>query len=151
MNLLMDIIRLMAGTDDANYKNALGGKGVTGWDWVIKSFELARKYIPNAKLLINDYGIINDNSATTSYIQIINLLKDRGLIDGIGVQGHRFALESANTTTLKNNLDRLAATGLPIYISEFDLVISVIPEPQMMLNNYNCFRNYSLFSGNIPE
>ncbi len=29
--------------------------------------------------------------------------------------------DSADTNTLKNNLDRLAATGLPIYISEFDL------------------------------
>ena len=48
-------------------------------------------------------------------------MKDRGLIDGIGVQGHRFALETAETSTLKYNLDRLANTGLPIYISELDL------------------------------
>ncbi|MGA7160955.1 MAG: endo-1,4-beta-xylanase [Bacteroidota bacterium] len=105
----------------ANYKNALGGNGATGWDWVIKAFTLARKYLPNAKLLINDYGIINDNTATTSYVQIINLLQARGLIDGIGVQGHRFELESADTNTVKSNLDKLAATGLPVYISEFDL------------------------------
>ncbi len=105
----------------ANYEKALGGKGSTGWDWVINAFKLARKYLPNAKLLINDYGIINDNTATTNYLKIINLLKDRGLIDGIGVQGHRFALENADTTTLKNNLNRLGATGLPVYISELDL------------------------------
>ncbi|MCG6913679.1 endo-1,4-beta-xylanase [bacterium BMS3Abin03] len=109
------------GNGRANYKNALGGNGATGWDWVIKSFELARQYIPNAKLLINDYGIINDNVSTTNYLQIINLLKDRNLIDGIGVQGHRFELESADTNTIKGNLTRLAATGLPVYISEFDL------------------------------
>jgi len=105
----------------ADYKNALGGNGTTGWDWVIWAFTKARHYIPNAKLLLNDYGIINDTTATTRYLAIINLLKDRGLIDGIGVQGHRFELESADANTLKNNLDRLAATGLPIYISEFDL------------------------------
>ena len=105
----------------ANYKNALGGNGATGWDWVIKSFELARKYLPKAKLLINDYGIINDNNATANYIKIINLLKDRKLIDGIGVQGHRFALENADVNTLKFNLDKLTATGLPVYISELDL------------------------------
>jgi endo-1,4-beta-xylanase len=105
----------------ANYEKALGGTGATGWDWLIKAFELARKYIPNAKLLINDYGIINNNSATTSYIQIINLLKDRGLIDGIGCQAH--GLEGTSAATIKANLDRLAATGLPIYISEFDLNI----------------------------
>jgi endo-1,4-beta-xylanase len=105
----------------ANYKNALGGNGTTGWDWVIWAFQKARLYMPNTKLLLNDYGIINDNGATTSYLQIINLLNGKGLIDGIGVQGHRFELENADTNIVKNNLDRLAATGLPIYISEFDL------------------------------
>ncbi|MDZ7723889.1 MAG: endo-1,4-beta-xylanase [candidate division KSB1 bacterium] len=110
-----------SGESNGNYLAALGGKGETGWDWVIKAFELARTYLPNAQLLINDYHIINNHSATTSYLEIINLLRDRGLIDGIGVQGHRFELEYASTTTLKHNLDRLAATGLPIYISELDL------------------------------
>jgi endo-1,4-beta-xylanase len=106
---------------NANYKKALGGNGTTGKDWVINAFKLARKYLPNTKLLINDYGIINDNAATIIYLQVINMLKDRGLIDGIGVQGHRFELETADTIKLKSNLDKLAATGLPIYISEFDL------------------------------
>ena len=105
----------------ANYKNALGGNGATGWDWVVNAFKLARTYLPNAKLLINDYGIINDNLATTSYVAVINLLKQQGLIDGIGVQCHRFEIETADTTMLRSNLDRLAATGLPIYISEMDL------------------------------
>ncbi len=105
----------------ANYENALGGSGSTGMDWIINSFKLARKYLPNAKLLINDYGIINDNIATTTYLGIIDSLQSRGLIDGIGVQGHRFELESADTNTIKSNLSRLGATGLPVYISEFDL------------------------------
>ncbi len=105
----------------ADYEKALGGAGSTGWDWVIKAFELARKYLPNAKLLINDFGIINSTSATNSYLQIINLLKDRGLIDGIGLQAHRFSLESADTAIIRQNLNKLGATGLPVYISEMDL------------------------------
>lgn len=105
----------------APYREALGGAGSTGWDWVIWSFEKARQYMPYAKLLLNDYYIIHDNSATTTYLEIINLLKDRGLIDGIGIQGHRSELESRDTSVLRYNLDRLAATGLPIYITEFDL------------------------------
>ena len=109
------------GNGRANYEGALGGKGTTGWDWVINAFKLARKYLPNAKLLINDYGIINDNLATTSYLQIINLLKQQGLVDGLGVQCHRFETENTDTSLMRNNLDRLAATGLPIYISEMDL------------------------------
>jgi endo-1,4-beta-xylanase len=103
----------------ASYREALGGAGATGWDWVIWTFEKARQYFPNAKLLINDHSILLSDSATTQYLTLINLLKDRGLIDGIGEQGHFY--ESTSLTTLQANLDRLAATGLPIYISEFDL------------------------------
>lgn len=105
----------------ANYKNALGGDGKTGWNWVVNAFKLARKYWPNTKLLINDYGILNSSSNTDAYIEIINLLKDSSLIDGIGCQAHGF--ENTSAATIKSNLDKLAATGLPIYISEFDLNI----------------------------
>ena len=106
---------------NANYEKALGGTGATGWDWVVNAFKLARKYLPNAKLLINDFNIINNNSATTTYLQLINILKDSSLIDGIGVQAHRFSLESTDTAVISNNLRRLGATGLPVYVSELDL------------------------------
>lgn len=104
-----------------NIRKALGGTGKTGWDYVIAAFRLARKYIPTAELHLNEYSIINSNSNTDNYIKIINLLKAENLIDGIGVQGHRFELENASTVTMKNNLDKLKATELPIYITEFDL------------------------------
>ena len=121
MNMVDVVNEPLPGHNPAPYSAALGGAGSTGWDWVIWAFTKARQYMPNAKLLLNDFGIINDNAATTSYLQIINVLNSRGLIDGIGVQGHRFELENADTSVMKSNLDRLAATGLPVYISEFDL------------------------------
>jgi endo-1,4-beta-xylanase len=113
------------------YKDALGGNGETGWDWVIWCFEKAREYNPDAKLHLNEYGVINDNNSTTQYLKIINLLKDRGLIDGIGEQGH--FLESVNAATLTSNLNRLADTGLPIYITEYDVNIA---NDTQQLNKY---------------
>jgi endo-1,4-beta-xylanase len=105
-----------------NLVKALGGTGTTGWDWVIKAFQLARKYwSPSTKLLINEYNVLNDASAAANYVKIINLLKAKGLIDGIGIQAHSFEVYSTATSTLKSNLDNIAATGLPIYISEFDI------------------------------
>ena len=103
------------------YKNALGGNGATGWDWVIRAFELARQYWPYTKLHINEYSVLNDNTANAQYLQVINLLRARGLLDGIGVQGHRFEVENAALSTLQTNLNNLTATGLPVYITEFDL------------------------------
>ncbi|HEX5161882.1 MAG TPA: endo-1,4-beta-xylanase [Steroidobacteraceae bacterium] len=114
-----------AGGGSGGYYEALGGAGTTGWDWIINAFTLAREYFPNAKLMLNDYSITNDGNATTRYLQIIQLLKDRGLIDLVGIQGHAFEFNynnlqgSVNTHTA--NIARLAAAGLPIYVTEFDI------------------------------
>lgn len=54
---LIDVVNEPLHTRPA-YADDLGGNGTTGWDWVIKSFEYARQYCPNAKLLINDYNIV---------------------------------------------------------------------------------------------
>jgi endo-1,4-beta-xylanase len=105
----------------ASYRNALGGSGSTGWDWVVWSFQKARQHCPNAKLLINDYGIINDANAVTKYKAIVNILKARGLIDGVGIQSHHFSMDNLSAATMKQNLDSLAQTGLPIFVSELDM------------------------------
>jgi endo-1,4-beta-xylanase len=102
-----------------SYIDALGGAGTTGWDWVIKSFEMARAHFPNAELLLNDYSVLSLAGSTQNYLQIVKLLQDRGLIDGIGEQGHFY--ERTDLSTISTNLASLAATGLPIYISELDV------------------------------
>ncbi|GIP08393.1 hypothetical protein J1TS5_05630 [Paenibacillus macerans] len=104
-----------------SYRNAIGGDGATGWDWVIWSFEQARQAFPNSKLLINEYGIISDPNAAANYVKIINLLKARGLIDGIGIQCHYFNMDTVSVNTMNSVLNTLAATGLPIYVSELDM------------------------------
>lgn len=103
------------------FKAALGGDGTTGWDWVITSFELARAKFPNAKLFINEYGTENDATARNQMIAIINLLKARNLIDGIGIQAHAFNLDNMTAAQMTTCLDAYAATGLDLYITELDI------------------------------
>ncbi len=110
-----------SGSGKGNYVNALGGNGATGWDWVIRSFKLARKYFPASKLLINEYSVTNSSASAKAYAGIINLLKADSLIDGIGIQAHAFSTYGISATNIKANLDILAATGLPIYVSELDI------------------------------
>jgi GH35 family endo-1,4-beta-xylanase len=106
-----------------SYAAALGGAGATGWDWVITAFQMARQHFPNAELLVNDYSVLPLTSFTQEYLTIVNLLNDRGLIDGIGEQGH-FYERSPDLSTLTTNLNALTATGLPLYITELDLNLS---------------------------
>jgi endo-1,4-beta-xylanase len=105
----------------ANYKNALGGNGTTGYDWIINSFKMAREIFPaKTKLMLNDYSIINSSTSTAEYLKIIRLLKKENLIDLIGEQGHAFTTTAA-VATMKRNLDSLASTGIPIHITELDI------------------------------
>src|SRR4051795_181354 len=124
-----------------NYARALGGANGTdgtGWDWVLNAFRLARQYFPHTKLMINDYSITNSDSATTQYLQIINILKRENLIDIIGEQGHAFST-TGSMAVHKPNLDRLAAPGLPIQITELDIdgaASGSTPGDVVQLRNY---------------
>jgi endo-1,4-beta-xylanase len=127
----VDVVNEPMHTPVPSYKSALGGDGVTGWDWVITAFTWARQYCaPGVKLILNEYNVLGNTTSATNYLTIINLLKDRNLIDGIGVQGHYFEFRSHvgtsggyiyNLADIKSNLNRLTATGLPVYITEFDV------------------------------
>jgi endo-1,4-beta-xylanase len=127
----VDVVNEPLHTPLPSYKNALGGDGVTGWDWVITAFQWARQYCaPGVKLILNEYNVLGNTTSATNYLTIINLLKDRNLIDGIGVQGHYFEFRSHvgtsggyvyNLADIKDNLNRLTSSGLPVYITEFDI------------------------------
>jgi endo-1,4-beta-xylanase len=102
-----------------SYAEAIGGAGETGWDWVLWSFERAREALPHATLLINEYNILCCAPTLARYAELIELLQERDLIDGIGVQAH--GLERVDPRLIAANLDALATHGLPIYVSELDL------------------------------
>ncbi|MBD3343940.1 MAG: hypothetical protein GF401_02620, partial [Chitinivibrionales bacterium] len=102
-----------------SYRSGLGGDGTTGWDWVIWSFKKARQYAPDATLLINEYDVLKSDNILSQYKDVIQLLVDSNLVDGIGVQGH--FLEGQSASALKRRLDSLAVFGLPIYVSEYDV------------------------------
>ncbi len=106
--------------NDGNYIDALGGTGATGYDWIITAFTLARQYFPNADLMINEYNVVSSSNVRSAYLDIINLLQDRNLIDIVGVQAHAFST-TVNSSVITGALDELAATGLPIHVTELDI------------------------------
>ena len=106
------------------YVAALGGAGSSGYDWIAQAFKWAHQYCPNAILILNDYNNIeyaNDNSRT---IDMVNKIKSAGApIHGVGAQAHACANLSASTVQMY--IDKIATqTGLPVYVSEYDLNIA---------------------------
>ncbi|MEI8631290.1 endo-1,4-beta-xylanase [Vibrio sp. PP-XX7] len=92
-------------------------KSAFGDDWIIQSFKLARKYCPNATLVLNDYNVLSWN--TDEFIAMAKPVIAAGVVDAIGVQSH--GLEDRPISDIKSKLDKVAALGLPIYISEYDI------------------------------
>ncbi|MFQ3576181.1 MAG: endo-1,4-beta-xylanase, partial [Cytophagales bacterium] len=103
------------------FRQALGGSGTTGYDWVVWLFEKARQYFPNSKLVLNDYGLENDQSAINRQLAVIRVLRDRNLIDGFGTQAHEFNVNTLSASALTNALNLMANSGVPIYVTELDI------------------------------
>jgi len=108
--------------EDGGYIGALGGTGVTGWDWVLEAFRMARAaFSDTTVLMINEYNIMNSTANTDEYLELIHLLQENdSIIDAIGFQAHGFSHNATNETILRN-IDTLASTGLPIYVTEMDV------------------------------
>jgi endo-1,4-beta-xylanase len=103
-----------------NWKNCLGGDGATGFDWIIKSFQMARQRWPHALLIYNDYNTIEYSGDNTWCVNLITAMKKANApIDGIGCQAH--GVGGLSVATVKGYMDKLAATGLPLFITEFDV------------------------------
>jgi endo-1,4-beta-xylanase len=109
--------------DNPPWKNALGGNGSSGYDWILKAFVMARERWPNAILIYNDYNNIEISSTLDWTVKLAAAAKAaKAPVDAIGIQAH--GLSNMSGSNLKSNLDKMAATGLPLLISEFDIASS---------------------------
>ncbi len=106
----------------ANYKNALGGNGITGYDWIINAFRMARRIFPQTtKLMINEYSVINNSIRTSQYMRIVRSLQAEGLIDVVGEQAHAFTTYGTSIDLMVRNIDSLGSTGLAVQLTELDI------------------------------
>jgi endo-1,4-beta-xylanase len=109
------------GHNPAKYASNIGGTGSSGWDWIVNALTWAHQACPNALLLVNDYNTVEYQGDHDNFVSLINAVKNAGApIDGIGAQAHGTLNES--TSQLQSFIDDFnAKTGLPVYITEFDL------------------------------
>ncbi len=102
------------------FRTALGGNGVTGFDWAIKAFKMARERWPHALLIYNDYGNIEYEANIKWTIDLVTTLKQANApVDIIGCEAN--FIMNLTTSKVKANIDRIAETGLPVYISAFEI------------------------------
>ena len=119
---MIDVVNEAVGNHQAGnpmMKETLGGGGKTGYDWLIKAFELAHERWPDAILIYNDYNSIRWD--IDNYITLVQTLRDAGApIDAYGNQSHDVNDISASelSRALKKQQDALK---MPMYITELDI------------------------------
>ena len=109
----------LTGHNPAPYKNALGGDGASGYDWIVKAFIMARERWPKAVLIYNDFNTFQWN--TDAYIDLLKKIVAAGApVDAAGCQSHDLNdLSGANFKTVLEKIHN--QTGLPIVITEYDI------------------------------
>jgi endo-1,4-beta-xylanase len=97
---------------------------VVGPDYVEKAFEFARKYAaPGVKLFYNDYNTF-DTPKTDSIVNLLEILVEKDLIDGVGMQS-AFGLgwPSNLTSSFRQAIRKFSDLGLEIQITELTVRI----------------------------
>lgn len=103
-------------------------------------FTLARQADPDARLLVNENNIVSSGVKIDGYLTVVRELLEAGApIDAIGVQGHfrgsRFHPVHNPLPTprdLWERLERVAALGRPIRVTEFDIFNDVPDHPLLL-------------------
>ncbi|MBR5656651.1 MAG: endo-1,4-beta-xylanase [Prevotella sp.] len=103
-------------------KESLGGDGKTGYDWLIKAFEMAHERFPESILIYNDYNSFQHD--VDNYITLVQTLRDYGApIDAYGNQSHD--VNNIAKNTLQTVMEKQQkALKMPMYITELDIDIA---------------------------
>ena len=102
-----------------------------GPDYIARAFQYAHEADPNALLFYNDYGQEWNSVKLDSIVALVTNLKKRGVpVSGAGMQMHIDI--NANTGNITAALQKLAATGLLVHISELDISVNPNNDPNIV-------------------
>lgn len=116
-----------------------------GADYVREAFVEARKSAPNARLMLNDFGVFGVTEPNSKnrdrYFELIDGLVKKGApIDVVGIQAHNNR-EWLSPADVAAQLERYATLGKPIQISEFSA----------QTKNYDDRKSFERITGNYRE
>lgn len=117
---LIDVVNeAIPGHQPAPWKDCLGGDGISGYDWIIKAFQMAHERWPNAILIYNDYNTFRWNKS--QFIDLVTILRDGGApIDAYGCQSHD--LGDMGLDEFQRAMTEIQGKlQMPMYSTEYDI------------------------------
>jgi endo-1,4-beta-xylanase len=121
-----DVVNEAIADSQPGLRSTVFSRGL-GPDYVAEAFRLARLADPEAQLVYNDYGGEGLNRKSNDVYELVRGLRERGLVDGVGLQMHVSAASPPPVADVAANIRRLAALGLRVNISEMDVRVRELP------------------------
>jgi endo-1,4-beta-xylanase len=90
-------------------------------DYIVKAFQFARAADPKVKLFYNDYNI-ESGAKHDAALRLVAALRAKGLIDGVGIQGH-WSIASAQPQLVREAIRQFVAIGVEVQITELDVSV----------------------------
>jgi endo-1,4-beta-xylanase len=125
------------------------GTGFSNVDISVLGLKWAKEENPDAILLANDNALLHTWQTRDRFISYVEkVISNGGVLDGIGAQGHFWAsIELPTQDELYNHLNHLyVRTGLPIYITEFDIIARgddwEVRQPEAYRNMFEVFSSH---------
>jgi endo-1,4-beta-xylanase len=117
------------GPDETNGKGARFGDSiwndVLGPEYIERAFKVAHEADPQAVLIYNETGAETLGEKSDFLHKMASDFVARGVpIGGIGLQFHLNASKLPKIADVKANMERLAALGLDLYITELDVSLA---------------------------
>lgn len=115
--------------DNGNLRDSIWLRGI-GPDYIDMAFQWAHEADPQALLFYNDYGGEGLGRKSDAIYNLVKGLLARGVpISGVGLEMHVTLNRYPLSQDLYANMQRLAALGLQVQITEMDVEIQGDPRP----------------------
>ncbi|MDX1991081.1 MAG: endo-1,4-beta-xylanase [bacterium] len=114
-----------------------------GPEYIEYAFQWAAAADPNALLFYNDYSIEDGNPKSDAVFALLSSLRARGIpVHGVGFQSHLQLIYPPNYDSMTVNMQRFAAVGLQIHLTELDVRIQGIdlPTEQLLIEQAEVYR-----------
>lgn len=124
---------------------------LTGTDYIVRAFQVAREVDPDAILIYNDFGT-TDNAKRTCIYNFVKDIQEKGVpIDGIGMQMH-INIEYPTIAAIEDTLEMFAELG-EVHITELDMSLYTddyqsyeeIPDELLLKQGYRYEEIFDLF------
>jgi len=124
---------------------------ITGVDYIVTAFNVAREVDPDAVLLINDYNTYQAKKRECIYTLVSDLQEQGVPIDGIGMQMHvNIAIPSIDA--IETTIERFAELG-EVHITELDMSVysndtaayDTVPEEVLLEQGYRYGEIFEVF------